>query len=162
MSLFDEGSLVSIEHFIGSNTKQQTFFHSWHGTSKELMMMIEPLKLNELSALAESLELYLYEYILKIRNVRIERAIIEGAVFTGDPKTIQMILDKLEIPVAIRKSSSNGELVAFGESGKVQVEGTFGNSADLLEFIYNDLMTKESLGYVDFMDSLDSAIIVKD
>ena len=55
-----------------------------------------------------------------------------------------------------------GELVAFGEPGKVQVEGTFGNNVDLLEFIYNDLMKKESLGYHDFMDSLDSAVLVKD
>lgn len=162
LSLFDEGSLVSMEHFIGSNIKQETFFHSWHGTSKELIVMIEPLKLNELIALAESLEHYPYEYILRIRNVRIERAIIEGAVFTGDSKTIQMLLDKLEIPEAIRKSSINGELVAFSESGNVQVEGTFGNSADLLEFIYDDLMSKESPGYHDFMDSLDSAAIVKD
>lgn len=160
MSLFDEGNLVSIEHFIGSNIKQETFFNSWHGTSKELMVMIEPLKLNELIALAESLELYPYEYILKIRNVRIERAIIEGTVFTGDSKTIQMLRDKLEIPEAIRKSSINGELVAFSESGNVQVEGTFGNRTYLLEFIYNDLMAKESPGYDDLMDSLDSATIV--
>ena len=160
MSLFDESDLVSIEHFIGSNTKQQTFFHSWHGISKELLGMKEPLKLNELIALAESHELYPYEYILKIRNVRIERAIIEGAVFAGDPKTIQMLRDKIEIPEAIRKSSINGELLAFDESGKVQVECTFGKSADLLEFIYNDLMSKESPGYDDFMDSLDSATIV--
>ncbi len=162
ISLFEEDCTVSIEHFIGTDTKQQTFYKSWHGCSTELKAMQEPLLLKELTGLIESHELYPYEYILKIRNVRIERAIIEGAVFAGDPKTIQMLRDKIEIPEAIRKSSMNGELVSFGESNKVQVEGTFGNSADLLEFIYNDLMAKESPGYHVFMDSLDSATIVKD
>ena len=162
ISLFEKDCSVSIEHFIGTDTKQQTFYKSWHGCSPELITMQEPLMLKELIGLIESLELYPYEYILRMRSISIERAILEGAVFTGDPKTIQMILDKLEIPVAIRKSSSNGELGVFGKSGKVQVEGTFGNSADLLEFIYNDLMAKESPGYHDFMDSLGSAVIVKD
>ncbi len=160
ISLFNEDCSVSIEHFIGTDTKQQTFYKSWHGGSTELKAMQEPLLLKELTALIESHELYPYEYILRIRNVRIERAILEGTVFTGDPKTIQMLRDKLEIPEAIRKSSINGELVKLGESGKIQVEGTFGNSTDLLEFIYNDLMAKESPGYDNFMDSLDSATIV--
>lgn len=162
ISLFEQDCSVSIEHFIGTDTKQQAFYKSWHGCSKQLTIMQEPLMLKELTALIESHELYPYEYILRIRNVRIERAIIESAVFTGDPKTIQILGNKMEIPEAIRKSSMNGELVSFGESNKVQVEGTFGNSADLLEFIYNDLMAKESPGYHVFMDSLDSATIVKD
>ncbi len=162
VSLFDESALVSIEHFIGTDAEQQTFYKSWHGCSPELLAMQEPLMLNELTGLIESHELYPYEYKLRIRNVRIERAIIEGAVFTGDSKTIQMLRDKMEIPEVIRKSSINGELVAFGEPGKVQVEGTFGNNVDLLEFIYNDLMAKESPSYHDFMDNLDSFDIVKD
>ncbi|MBK7851759.1 MAG: hypothetical protein IPJ66_11695 [Bacteroidetes bacterium] len=162
ISLFEEDCTVSIEHFIGTDKKQQTFYKSWHGCSTELIAMQKTLKLKELAPLVEGLELYPYEYILRIRNVRIERAILEGAAFTGDPKTIQMLRDRMLTPEAIRKSSINGELVAFGESGKVQVEGTFGNSADLLEFIYNNLMSKESPGYHDFMDSLDSATIVKD
>lgn len=162
ISPFEEGSSVSIEHFIGTDTKQQTFYKSWHDCSTELKAMQEPLLLKGLTVLIESHELYPYEYILRIRNVRIERSIIEGAVFTGDPKTIQMLCDKMEIPEAIRKAYFNGELVAFDEPGKVQVEGTFGNSADLLDYIYNDLMAKESPGYHVFMDSLDSATIVKD
>ena len=162
ISLFEEDCSVSIEHFIGRDPKQQTFYKSWHGCSPELLAMQEPLMLNELTGLIESHELYPYEYKLRIRNVRIERAILEGAVFIGDSKTIQMLHEKMEIPELIRKSSMYGELVAFGEPGKVQIEGTFGNNVDLLEFIYNDLMKKESPGYHDFMDSLDSAVIVKD
>ena len=118
--------------------------------------------LKELIGLIESLELYPYEYILRMRSISIERAILEGAVFTGDSKTIQMLCDKMEISEAIRKAYINGELVELKESGRVQIKGAFSNSADLLEFIYNDLMAKESPGYNDFMDSLDSATIIKD
>lgn len=162
ISLFDENSLVTIEHFSGADKEQQTFFKSWYGCSPELIAMLETLTLKDLTGLIERYKLYPYEYILRTRSVRIERAVIEGAVFTGDSKTIQMLLDKLELPEAIRQTTSRGELVDLGESGKVQVAGTFGNSADLLEFIYNDLMAKESPGFDDFMDSLDSAVIVKD
>lgn len=162
ISLFEEDCSVSIEHFIGTDSKQQTFYKSWHGCSPELIAMQEPLMIKELTGLIEGHALYPYEYILRIRNVRIERAILEGAVFTGDSKTIQMLCDKMEISEAIKKEYINGELVEFGESGRVQVEGRFGNSADLLEFIYIDLMAKESPGYDDFMDSLGSAHIVKD
>lgn len=73
-----------------------------------------------------------------------------------------MLCDKMEISEAIRKAYINGELVELKESGRVQIIGAFGNSADLLEFIYNDIMANESPGYVDFMKSLDSAIIVND
>ena len=162
ISLFEEDSIVSIEHFTGTNTNQQTIYKSWHGCSLELIAMQEPLMLKELTGLIEGHKLYPYEYILRIRNVRIERAILEGAVFTGDSKTIQMLCDKMEISETIRKAYIKGELVELGESGRVQGEGRFGNSADLLEFIYNDLMAKESPGYDDFMDSLDSATIIKD
>jgi len=162
ISLFEEDSLVSIEHFIGTNTYQQTLYKSWHGCSRELIALQEPLMLKELIGLIESHELYPYECILRIRNVRIQRAILEGAVFTGDSKTIQMLCDKMEISEAIRKAYINGELVELKESGRVQIIGAFGNSADLLEFIYNDIMANESPGYVDFMKSLDSAIIVND
>ena len=160
ISLFEEDSIVSIEHFIGTNTNQQTLYKSWHGCSQDLIAMQEPLMLKELIGLIEIHELYPYEYILRIRNVKIERAILEGAVFTGDFKTIQMLIDKLEMPETIRKLSNNGKLMAFGEPGNVQVEGTFVKCADLLEFIYNDLMAKESPGYHDFIDSLGSATVL--
>lgn len=158
ISLFDGCASVIIEHFIGTDPKEQTIYKSWHGSSLEFMALPGKLKLYELTEMIDRLEMYPYEYILHIEGVRIQRSIIEGAVCTGDPEIIQLLIDKLEIPEVIKKASINGELAEHRESGNIKLLATFETSVSLLEYIYYELMAKECPGYHEFMDSLESAI----
>jgi len=162
ISLFDGCASVIIEHFIGTDPKEQTIYKSWHGSSLEFMALPGKLKLYELTEMIERLEMYPYEYILNIEEVRIQRSIIEGAVFTGKPEKIRTLIDKLAISPAIINKPTNGELIAIDETGIVLSEGTYLNCAAVLDYIYNDIMTKENSGYHEFMESLESANIIKE
>lgn len=153
-SLFNEDCPVTIEHFIGSNKEKQIYYKTTHDVSSELNLFKDSISFGKLTEIVEKLRLYVFEYKLNIDNTLIERAVVEGAILTGDQISIQRLIGIMKLPESLIKSSINGELAKLWESGEIQIEGTFENTEDLLEFIYNDLMEKECPGYNYFMDRL--------
>lgn len=118
--------------------------------------MKKPMRLSELKSLVKKHVEWPHEFKLAIGNVKIERAITGGIVFTADEQTINHLKEKLNVPNELLHPSQENKLVSKGR-GKIKVEGEFTKPEDLLNHVYDELMRKESPDYFKFMDALASA-----
>ena len=119
--------------------------------------MKEPMTLKEFKALVTKYVKWPHEFKLIIGNVKIERGITGGIVFTADEERLRRLIEILNVPKELLHSSYKNKLVSMGRTGKVKVEEEFVKAEDLLNFIYDELMRKVSPNYFDFMDALESA-----
>lgn len=157
VSQFDGRVLVRVEHLVCSNPQLEIYYHSWHGTSPEFQTLKEPIPLQDLISLLNRLKVYPYEYILYKEELRIERVVIEGVVFSGPSGSIQKLIEGFHIPPGLLSSSTKGELAVLSPPGECQITGHFSNRSDLLEHVYHELMKVESPDYFDFMRRLAEA-----
>lgn len=156
LSLFDADEICTVEHFSGVG-KEQSYYKSWYGCSPEFLAMKEPMRLSELKMLVKTFVKWPHEFKLAIGNVKIERAITGGIVFTSDDLSIFNLIEKLNVPKELLRPSLENKLVSMGKTGRIKVEGEFTKLEDLLDHVYDELMRKVSPDYFKFMDALSSA-----
>ncbi len=157
LSMFDCDEICLVEHFSGVGHDEQTLYKSWFGCSPEFISMREPMKVIELRKLVKTFVKWPHEFKLAIENVKVERAITGGIIFTTRDKILKQLIEKLNVSHSLLEVTFENKLVLMKSSGKKKIEGVFANSEDLLDHIYNELMKKESPDYFIFIDALDAA-----
>lgn len=157
LSIFDCDEICLVEHFSGVGHDEHTLYKAWFGCSQEFSSMKEPMKVRELRKLVKTFVKWPHEFKLAIENVKVERAITGGIIFTTGDKILNQLLDKLNVSHSLLELTFENKLVLLRGAAKIKIEGVFQNPHDLKYHIYNELMKKESPDYFKFIDALDAA-----
>ena len=157
MALCKDDEVCAVEHFSGVGHDEQTFFKTWYGCSPEFLPMKGPMKLQDFKRLVKTFVKWQHEFTLTIGNVKIERGITGGIVFTAAPTSMLRLIEKLNIPNEYLLSSYAYKLMSISKTGKIRFEGEFNQVDVLFSYIYDELMLKINPDYFKFMDALESA-----